>query len=154
MTGHRLHDFGEMPDGGTLVSLPILFIGTMRRSRRSSALAALLLVLQFIVLGSGFVCVAPGMDDGTASAGMAQMDMSGGLPTPNAPRHAPSDRAPCSFPWAPANCSSMAPCAPAAVASPTVALLPAPAAEYDVERLIVLAPPSRSTPPELPPPRA
>jgi hypothetical protein len=135
--------------------MPILFFKIMSRSRRLSAITALLLVFQFIVLGSGFACAMPGMSDGSASAGMEQMDMGGGPPTPPAPQQTPSkDQAPCSFPWAPANCNSMAPCAPAAVASTMVALLPACAVEHDVGLLTILAPPSRNTPPELPPPRA
>jgi hypothetical protein len=127
----------------------------MRRSRRLPALAALVLMLQLILLGSGLACAIPGMGDHTANAGMAQMDMDSGSSMPSAPQHAPDhDGSPCSLPWAPAGCHSMAPCAPAAVASQTVALLPAPLVEHEMARLVILAPPSRSIPPELPPPRA
>jgi hypothetical protein len=127
----------------------------MRHPRRLRATAALVLMLQLILLGSGLACAMPGMRDHATSVGMAQMDMGSGTSTSTAPQQSPTQGGtPCSFPWAPAGCHSMAPCAPVAVATQTVALVPAPPVEHEMAGLVVLAPPSRSTPPELPPPRA
>lgn len=127
----------------------------MHRPRRLLALIALAVMLQLILLGSGLACAMPGMGDRTASAGMAQMHMGGSSSMPAASGHVPdNDQAPCSFPWAPAGCQSMTPCAPATLGASVGAVLPAPPHAHDVMRLVVLAPPSRGIPPELPPPRA
>jgi hypothetical protein len=113
----------------------------MRRPRRFAAVAAVLLFLQLVVLGSGIACAMPaampGMDAQGASA-MAPMD----------------NHAPCHIPWAPADCNGTMPCAPAAMTSRAIALLPAPPIPHDEVRLVMLAPSSITAPPELPPPRA
>ena len=93
---------------------------------------------------------------------MAGMDMAGmdmvGIPAaegtaPSSHSHGP-DGAPCDQPGTPEACQIMAPCAGAFVAvvpSRTRTLADVPAA---VLAVIVATPPSRTIPPELPPPRA
>ena len=123
--------------------------------------AAILLPLQLLVLAGGAACampaVMPGMVGGTSSA----MDAMRSTRTPNV-RDALSDatdqsgnrQEPCRIPWAPANCNGMAPCAPVAMLSTAIALGPAPVISHDDVCLVVHAPASISTAPELPPPRA
>lgn len=90
---------------------------------------------------------------------MASMSMDMGMgsetaPMPTTPQAPTHDQAPCHLPWAPANCNGMAPCAPTALTSVAAQLLPPPDFPFDQAQLIVLAPPSITAPPELPPPRA
>lgn len=120
--------------------------------RLASTVTALFLVLQFVLLGSGFMCVTPGGDEG----GMADMAPMGvGLDRASATAPAPGDgHEDCSVPWMPVGCQAMAPCAPAAVASIMTSRLPSPSFVSELEQLTVLAPTSLSTPPDLPPPRA
>lgn len=137
--------------------------GMRRPFRRVAALISSLLLLQLVLVGSGFACAMP-MPMGqqsppaanaasTAVSDMVGMDMSGSQREASSKAPA-SDRSPCRFPWAPAGCQSMAPCAPVAMAQAAeVASLPVTGA-YVVAALDVLTPPSRSTPPELPPPKA
>jgi hypothetical protein len=131
----------------------------MKPPRRLTAIVAQLLMLQLILLGSGIACMMPGMGgQGAAAIPMARMDMTGqgsaSMPnTPAAPSGSQRQHAPCRFPWAPAGCHGMLPCAPAAVASADIALIPVPFVGHEMIHLVVLAPPSRTTPPELPPPR-
>ena len=111
--------------------------------------------LQLLLAGAGAACVMPsGSAGGVAAnvAAMVGMDMATSPIGDHAPTH---DRgsAPCDQPASLATCQAMAPCASAfLVVSPPrgdarVALAAVPA-------LTVLAPPSRATAPELPPPRA
>lgn len=131
----------------------------MRRSvRRIAALLSGALLLQLVLVGSGFACAlpmqmatdAPGADM-TAMAGM-DMPSTDAAPIP-ASTPAPDD-APCRLPWAPAGCQSMAPCAPTVVASAVVTVSLPPGAVATEVTLAVLGPLTRSIPPELPPPRA
>lgn len=129
----------------------------MRRPHRWTALAAALVMLQSMLLGSGALCAAPllGGTSQRGMAGMAQMNMSRApAPAPRSPRTPAHEQMPCHLPWAPAGCQTMAPCAPTALTSKMLVILSAPLVPHDVQRLELLAPPSISTPPELPPPRA
>lgn len=113
--------------------------------------------LQLLLGGAGAACVMP---SGSASAGdvtanvaaMAGMDMRASPAGDRAPTRNRGS-APCDQPASLATCQGMAPCASAfLIVSPPrgdarVALAAVPA-------LTVLAPPSRATAPELPPPRA
>lgn len=120
--------------------------------RLVSALATLFLTLQFVFLGIGFTCIMP-EGTGNAMPGMAQIDMGDQQPASATP--APGEgHEDCSVPWMPADCQVMAPCAPAAVTPTVVSALPLPSLSHETTRLIMLAPPSRGIPPELPPPRA
>ncbi len=126
----------------------------MRGLRPLTALVSGALLLQLVLAGGGFACVMPeggGMRAAEASSmpGMTMSaDAEGSVQSPS------SDKAPCRLPWAPAGCQPMAPCAPAVVASAALVLAVPPTPIAEVATLVVLAPPSRSTPPELPPPRA
>ena len=127
------------------------------RVRRFAALLSGALLLQLVLVGSGFACAVP-MDmsaaaTGDASSTMPGMDMGG--PQTSSPSKAPSsDPSPCRLPWVPAGCQSMAPCAPTVIASTTLSVSLPHLTAGSVLRLVVLTPPSRAIPPELPPPRA
>ena len=129
----------------------------MTRFHRVAALVSGALLLQLVLVGSGFACIMPKMDAthaaATANAApMPGMDMSTNVPSST---DGPvSGDAPCHLPWAPASCQPMAPCGPAAVTAPALTLLLPEVTLSEVARLVVLVPPSRSTAPELPPPRA
>ena len=134
---------------------------TMKRSRRFAAVAAVLLPLQLLVLAGGAGCALPaGMPEMVSGTSPAMVAM--GSTRTSKSRDALSDatnpsgnrQEPCRIPWAPANCNGMAPCAPLAVLSTAIALSPAPVILHDDVHLVVHAPASISTPPELPPPRA
>ena len=135
-------------------SILIRNMATMRRIRTFAAVASAALSFQLILAGSGFACVMPAMthaEVGAATdAGMAGMEM----PASDQPTPRSSDDAPCHLPWAPAGCQPMAPCAPAVMTSAMVTFdAPAPVVET-VREQRTTAPPTRTVPPELPPPRA
>jgi hypothetical protein len=111
----------------------------MHRRRRWFATFAALFVLQLVFVESGYACAMPTMGT-TAMAGMTM------------PAH-PGHETPCRFPWAPDGCQSMAPCAPAALTTPSVTLAAGPQLVAAVPALVVRTPPSETPPPELPPPR-
>jgi hypothetical protein len=70
---------------------------------------------------------------------------------------APIQRAPatpCRSPWAPDGCQSMVPCSAAALASASAQLNHGTPVPERVASALALTPPSVTTPPELPPPRA
>ena len=124
---------------------------------RLRSIVALILLLQFLVLGSGLSCAMAGAAGGGGGGGamMARMDM----PTPSAQlpgaAPAPSHRdAPCGAQWAPGDCHLMAPCAPAALASRVLSVPPAPPPPAELAAFVAHEPVSRAFPPELPPPRA
>ena len=134
----------------------------MRRTRRVTAFFMTVLFAHVLWVGSGFACVMPEMGR-SPSAAMTTMDMSdanmAGMDMPdatgNSPRGAPArDHAPCKLPWAPDGCSSMTPCAPIALASPTEPLGSPEMMPPSIARLAVLTPPSQVRTPDLPPPRA
>jgi hypothetical protein len=85
-------------------------------------------------------------------ADMPGMDMSGAQQQPGG--ESGHDHAPCTFPWAPDGCQSMAPCAPTALTSHAEALRVLHAVPSPVASLDVRTPASIKSPPELPPPRA
>jgi hypothetical protein len=137
---------------------------SMLRLRRVTALVTTLLLAHLVWVGSGFACVVPATGH-SAVAVMAGMDMSGDMPTADmvgmdmsATQHpggeSGPDHAPCTFPWAPDGCQSMAPCAPTALSSHAEALRVLHAVPSPVASLDVRTPPSVKSPPELPPPRA
>ena len=131
----------------------------MRRSiRRIAALLSGALILQLVLVGSGYACARPmQMATGANAADMSAMagkDMTN-MPAAARPANAPPpDDAPCRLPWAPAGCQSMTPCAPIVVASPSVTVLLTPPAGASRLALVVVVPTARSIPPEPPPPKA
>lgn len=133
-------------------------------ARRSAAvLFAGLFTLQLVL--AGIVAACPMWDhktpehlvpasamSGAMSAGM-QDDMQGMAMIAES-NGAETDDAPCDHPVSPEECRTMAPCAvgilvPASAAEPQPALFPG-----TVVAALVAMPPSVSSPPELPPPRA
>jgi hypothetical protein len=145
----------------------------MQRSRLFATLLSLSLGFQLALAAVGMTCVMPsGGATHVSGAATSQMDMAGmdmagmdmagmdmaGMPsgedkTPSSHSHGP-DGAPCEQPGTPEACQVMAPCAGAFVAvTPSRARASAdvPAAVLAVS---VVTPPSRTIPPELPPPRA
>ena len=125
----------------------------MPRPSRLAGLFMSLFLVAFVLVTSGFACIAPADPQGMAAMGMtpghsqAQATVQNAAPVQKVPS------APCKFPWAPEGCQAMVSCAPAALASATTtrhggALVP--------ERVMAdanVTPLSVTTPPELPPPR-
>lgn len=126
----------------------------MGRRVRPIAFLLGLVLLQLVLVESGFACRMPGdaAPGGAAMAGMS-MNADAGVTTSRTAQH-DRQEAPCRFPWTAAGCQSMAPCAPSAVtaASSTLAML-APARVVPAQ-LVLLVPPALFSAPELPPPRA
>ena len=95
-----------------------------------------------------------------AQSGAAMREMPGGMtdmaPDESTGRHglAAEHGAPCDESAAPAQCQSMAPCLTAMVLSGAPAERPVPRAPAFVVAAVVLTPPSFTSPPDLPPPRA
>ena len=128
------------------------------RVRRFAALLSGALLLQLVLVGSGFACAVP-MDmsaatTADASSTMPGKDMTGPAQTPSPSKGPSSDPSPCRLPWVPAGCQSMAPCAPTVIASTALSVSLPHLTAASMVGLIVLTPPSRAIPPELPPPRA
>ena len=134
------------------------------RLRRATAFALTLLLLQLVLVGSGFTCVTGDAGSGAAMADMGMtdmMDMPGmSMSGPSDGEHDPStsapesNPAPCSLPWAPAGCTLMIPCGPHAVAAQVQAIAGRQAASHaDVMREMA-APPSAIIALDTPPPRA
>lgn len=140
--------------------------------RRAVALLVHLLMLQFLLLGSGDACVLPAVVRGMSVASthatpgddgaMTGMRMTGlrdavhGGPTDPASCGTPRDHSGGSVPHAPAGCQTLAPCAAVALgaANPT-AVERAPArATVGRTAFVVRQLASRPTAPEPPPPRA
>lgn len=129
----------------------------MPRSRRALALLLSILLLHVTWVGSGYACVMPEMES-QGAMDMTGMDMSGmdmagmaGGGAGDAPSH---DHAACELPWSAADCQSLAPCAPVAIASPAQSLAMPEVDHAPVASQVALAPPSQVRAPELPPPRA
>ena len=125
---------------------------------RSVALTLILALLQLVLLESGYACAA--MPSGQVADGaMASMSMPGmAMPeqanASDSPADAGGEQAPCTFPWAPNGCQTMAPCGPAAMVVATGGNTSDLAAHDGPLTLVELAPSSLSSAPELPPPRA
>ena len=114
----------------------------------------MLVLLQLVLVESGFACRMPasGVMQGTA---MAAMQMPGRQDhSPSAPSPRDETTVPCRFPWAPAGCQAMSPCALSAltVASTTIATFTLP--RIVSPPLALLVPASLGEAPEPPPPRA
>ncbi len=134
----------------------------MNRFRRATAFLLTLLLIQLVLVGSGFTCVESKADAGGAAMtdmGMADMPgMSMGGPTDaegSAPSTSPeSDSAPCNLPWAPTGCTVMIPCGPHAVTAQAQTIAGRQGAtRADVTREIS-TPPSAIIALDTPPPRA
>lgn len=136
----------------------------MPRVRRLVGAFVHLLMLHLLVVGSGDACVLPAVA-GAARTASAPADAGGmaGMAMPSQP--APDGERNCDVAGtAPAGheqrqqapaCQSMAPCAPAALATASATVeRPAAPVETGPLGIVVLAPASRTSAPEPPPPRA
>lgn len=128
---------------------------SMRRIRAFAAVATAGLFFQVILAGSGFTCVMPVAAHADKGAAVADRDMAG-MQMPVSDQSAPnsSDDTPCHLPWAPAGCQPMAPCTPAVMISAMVTFDASARVVEAVREQYAVAPPTRTVPPELPPPRA
>lgn len=134
--------------------------------RRVTALFACVLLLQLVLVGSGYACalMAPVGDDiavATMDAAVADEaepserdGCADAMRSPVAPTGAPApDDVPCSLPWAPAGCHG-GPCAPAAIVAGGPALAADRPHMDNRASLDPLPPVPVARAPELPPPRA
>ena len=128
---------------------------TMRRFRPFAAITSAGLLFQLILAGSGFGCVMQTMPHPT-SQDAAMAGMATGMEMPLSDQTVPpaSDETPCRLPWAPVGCQPMAPCSPAVMPSAIVILASVPGPVQSVTGRVAIAPPTRTIPPEPPPPRA
>jgi len=125
----------------------------MQRPYRLIGLFVSLCLAAFMLVASGFTCIAHAGSEDMAAMGMASPHANGMSSAQNlAPVQPPA--APCKLPWAPDGCQSMVPCSPAALASSAVALGSGPSVSDRVAADLPEAPASVTKAPELPPPRA
>ena len=126
----------------------------MRRLVRPVAFLLSFVLIQLVLVESGYACRAPadGSGQGSAMAGMRMPD--GGEHSPSAPGDEHQQKSPCQFPWAPGGCQAMASCAPSALTVASTATLSYPPERPAPVQLALLAPPALTSAPELPPPRA
>ena len=138
----------------------------MNRLRLGTALALTLLLVQLVLVGSGFTCVSGEDDAHAAMVGMGNMVM-GDMPSmegmPGADADADQAPAPdgpvptsdpCTLPWAPSGCTLMIPCAPHALTTDVQADAQRRATGNTVVALEIATPPSVVIALDTPPPRA
>jgi len=123
-----------------------------------------LLMLHLLLVGSGDACVLPAVARAAHSLSAADGTPAGDMTGMAMPSHsAPSDGRECDGSGGPPTgheqpapaCQSMAPCAPAALAAtPAAVERPTTLVEAGPLGVVVLVPPSRTSAPEPPPPRA
>jgi hypothetical protein len=126
----------------------------MQRPSRLAGLFTSLFLAAFVLVTSGFACIAPGSSQDMKAMGITSAYSVGQAAAQNVAPVQKAPAAPCKFPWAPDGCQSMVPCAPAALASSAAALNRGGSVPERVASDVAVAPPSVTTPPELPPPRA
>jgi hypothetical protein len=133
---------------------PYIF-GLMPRLRRFAPLLFLPLVFQLALAAKAVACVnQPASTSAKASTNMPGMDMSGTQTLRDDVDSQHSRQPPCNRPFGFGDCQPLAGCASGVLAPTQSASNDVAGAAHSVAILIMLAPPSRSTPPELPPPRA
>jgi hypothetical protein len=126
----------------------------MQRPSRTAGLVMTLFLAAFVLVTSGFACIAPESSQDMTAMSMISAHTVGDATAPDVVHVQKAPAAPCKFPWAPDGCQSMVPCAPAALASSAAALNRGGPVPQRVASDVAVAPPSVTTPPELPPPRA
>ena len=143
----------------------------MSLHRRVVALLTGLLLLQFILVGSGFACTIDGIGSGSAMAAMDDMAAMGmGAPdltqteandalgdseaTPEAPCGAPAGGGDCGGANSSEACTAMTTCAPPALGVDPTAFAQSAPSRQDAPAERVIPPTSRGTAPDYPPPRA
>jgi hypothetical protein len=126
----------------------------MHRPSRLAGLISTLFLVAFVLVTSGFACVVPADPQGMAAMRMTTDHSEGQATAQNAAPVHEVPSAPCKFPWAPEGCQAMVSCAAAALASATTALDSGASVPERVIADARVTPPSVTTAPELPPPRA
>lgn len=150
-----------MPDAACYPSI-------MALARRLTAVLAMLLLTQLVLVGSGFACTMEPMPGAAVPSTATVVDVESLQTTGDCPEAMPSSAAsegapppesdqapiPCPLPWAPAGCHGV-PCAPAAITA-SASTTPAHTGVWAAgsPALTALAPDSFVRAPELPPPRA
>jgi len=125
----------------------------MPRASRLAGLFMSLFLVAFVLVTSGFACVAPADSQSMAAMGMTPGHSEGHATVQTAVPLQKVPSAPCKFPWAPEGCQAMV-CAPAALASASTALDSRASVPEPVIADARVIPLSVTIPPELPPPRA
>ena len=127
---------------------------TMRRLVRPIAVLLSFVLLQLVLVESGYACRMP-MNGAMGGSEMAGMQVPGGADY-SLPALAQSGEptTPCQFPWAPAGCQGMTPCAPSALTVASTAVESFALVRVAPVQLVLLTPPALTSAPELPPPRA
>ena len=135
----------------------------MRRLRRFATLLILPLGLQLGLSARGIVCMGQRTGDSSSAqsmTGMAGMDMpvsrrGNAANNPASSNHSDqTPQAPCNRPFGTNDCQPLAVCASGVVVPASLTVPVVAAKAHMVTTLVVLAPASRATPPDLPPPRA
>lgn len=134
-----------------------MYLSSMRRLRRFATLLFLPLSVQLMLAAKAVACVAQRSDISVSQASMSSMP---GMQMPDASKsthdsHSPNPkRFPCNRPFGGGDCQPLAACASGALAASCQRISAVDVRQHTVLALVVLAPASRTTPPELPPPRA
>jgi hypothetical protein len=126
----------------------------MHRPSRLAGLFTSLFLAALVLVSSGFTCTTPGSSDDMAAMAMTSSHAAGQAMVQDVAPIQKAPAAPCRFPWAPDGCQSMVPCSAAALASASAHLNRGTPVPERVASASAVAPPSVTTPPELPPPRA
>ena len=126
----------------------------MQRPSRLAGLFTSVFLAAFVLVTSGFVCLAPSDSQSMTAMGMTSAHAAGQATAQIVAPVQKAPAAPCKFPWAPDGCQSMVPCAAAALAAASAELNNGGLVPGRVASAVALAPLSVTTPPELPPPRA
>lgn len=136
----------------------MITVSRRRSTRLSSLIATLLsgvLAFQLMLAGGGMLCLMPAHSDAMAS--MRAMQATSQVAAAPAPRLAqagiPVDQ-PCDGRGQPAQCVTMAACAPGVLPAMTAVALAAPRISSAAVSTPETAPLSQTSAPELPPPRA
>lgn len=122
----------------------------------------MLLLIQLVLVGSGFTCVGGEEDTSAAMAAMGMEDMPDmsmggamdtgmGDPSSSSPE---SDSTPCSLPWAPNGCALMVPCGPHAMTAQLQTIAGGQAVNHAEVAQEIATPPSAIIALDTPPPRA
>ncbi len=143
-----VHKTCTLPGGRARVYIP-----RVRPLTRSVAVALMLVLLQLVLVESGYACRMPA-GGAMQESRMAAMQMPGSPSLPSAPSPRDESSAPCRFPWAPAGCQAMSPCVLPALTVATTTIATFTLARMVSPPLAPLVPASLRQAPEPPPPRA
>lgn len=135
----------------------------MRRLRRFASVLILPLALQLALSAKAIACVRQQSNVGASGQAMPGMPGMPGMPVTTAQagqskndrsRSDHSKQAPCNGPFGAGECQPLAVCASGAIVPARLSVPAIAARAHTATTLVVIAPPSPTTAPELPPPRA